>query len=215
MPALSKAIQAVIKSAALDIFLVVVIALVWYVFRAGSSSLPIPFTLTNLLYLVIIVFIGMIMLDISDNIAPFAASEITKRYEGKRVVNWEGLVKTVVSIVVLTVMWAVLAASFQSLAGSLKSWINPNILVLSYNLFFAVALAYVVIMGTIQSRGPSSMQSKGIVDASWTGLGQAVKMSQYLKRLEMLRSSGQIDEVTYERLHAEYEQKLGEAIESP
>ena len=193
-------------------------AMVWYVFREtpiGSSSLLIPFLLGKVMYVGIIVFIGVIMLEIGDNIAPFAGSEITRRYKGKRVVNWNGLVKTVVSIVVLTVMWAVLAPPFQSLAGSLESWIKPNTLVPSYNLLFAVVLAYVAIMGTIQSRSPSPTQSEAIVDDSWPGLGQAIKMSQYLKRLEMLRSSQQIDEVTYEKLHGEYERKLRETIESP
>jgi hypothetical protein len=216
MLALSKAVQALITSVAVDICWLAVIALVWYLLRAtpaGSSSLLIPFSLGNLLYLAVIVFIGMIALDIGHNIAPFAASEIARKYKGKAVVNWEGFVKTVVSIVVLTVMWAALATSVQSLAGSLKSWIDPSALVLSYNLFFAVILAYFAIMGTVRSRSPSSTQSREIVDVSWRGLGEAVKMSQYLKRLEGLRSSGQIDEVTYENLHGEYETKLREAIE--
>ena len=165
--ALSKTIQALIKSIAIDICVVVVMAIVWYVFREtplGSSSLLVPSLLGKLVYVSIIVFIGAIMLEMGGNIAPFAGSEITRRYKGKRVVNWNGLVKTVVSIVVLTVMWAVLRTSFQSLAGSLNSWINPDTLVLSYNLFFAVVLAYVAIMGAIQSRSPSPTQSETIVD---------------------------------------------------
>jgi hypothetical protein len=186
---LFKTIQALIKSVAVNICCLVVTAMVWYILREtplGTSSLLIPFLLGKLAYVGIIVFIGMIILDISDNIAPFASSEITKRYKGKRAVNWDALVKTVVSIVVLTVMWAVLATSFQSLVGSLKSWVNPDTLVLSYNLLFVVVLAYVAIVGTIQSRSPSSTQSVVIGD-----------------------------EVVYEKLHGEYEKKLREAIESP
>jgi hypothetical protein len=215
---LSGAIQGVIKSVAIDICYMAVVAMVWYILREtplGTSTLLIPFLLGKLAYVGIIVFIGLTMLEIGDKIAPFAGSEITKRYRGKRVVNWNGLVRTVVSIIVLTMMWVVLSTSFQSLAGSVTFLIDSNALILTYNLFFVVVLAYTGIVGTMQSRSPGSTQSIAIGNASWPGLGQAAKVSQYLKRLEVLRSSRQIDEVMYKKLHDEYEQKLRETIESP
>lgn len=48
-----------------------------------------------------------------------------------------------------------------------------------------------------------------------SGYEEAVRMSRYLRRLDGLLSSGEIDEKAYDRLRSEYEQKLREAVESP
>ncbi len=172
------------------------------------------FTYGDLLYCVAVVLVGMIVLDIGYHVAPLLALNLAARYKGKTIANWDELVRTFVSLLILVAVWAFLTDQVQSLADQFQSSINPSVLAVSYHVIFWIAIGSRAISGTLRSRTSSSMQAKRETDDSWNGIDQAARMARYLKRLNQLSVSGEIDGRTYERLCTEYEQRLRQAIES-
>jgi hypothetical protein len=199
-----------------DVAVVVLLIVLWYVLRgltfAGANIFGIPYTLRDYFWLGVVVLFGIVIFDIPEQVAPSIGSAIRKRYKGKRFLDWDEVAKAVGQIVVLVAVWLILASPVKSLADALQPLINP-VWVLSYHVLFALAIGYYAVSGALRSKAPRSEQPEALAKVSWNGLDEAVKMSQYLKRLEALKSSGDLDDKTYEKLHEEYESKLRATIE--
>jgi hypothetical protein len=213
---LTRQAHLVLKHVTTDVALVVILIVVWYTFQgltvAGVNPFGISYTFGSLLWLAVLAAIGAVMFDIREQVAPSIGSAIRKRYKGQRVLDWDEVAKAITWIVILIAVWLILASPVKSLADALQPLINP-VWVLSYHVLFALAIAYYAVAGALRSKAPRSEQPEALAKVSWDGLDEAVKMSQYLKRLEALKSSGDLDDKTYQKLHVEYESKLRAAIE--
>ena len=172
-----------------------------------------PFS--DFISLVTLALAWFVLLDVGEKVAPFLGSMVRKKYGGKRELNWDELAKATVLIAVLVTMWVSLGSQFQSLALSLGSVVNPNALFGLYTVLFGLAIAYYAVSGAIRSKAPKLKQQEALGDVPWDRTREAVQFSRYLKRLEALKSSGEIDETTYLKLRLEYETKLRQSIETP
>jgi len=201
-----------------DVAIVIVILFAWHILQGlwvAGMKLFGSYTFGNLVSLGMLGLIGIVLFDIGERATPLLASAVKKSYKGKRVLDWDELAKTITSIVVFVAVWLLLASPFGSLASALQQLINPGIMRLGYLLMFMLAMAYYALTGAIGSKVPRFKEPEALGAISWDGLEQAVTMSRYLKRLEALKSSGDIDDRTYDKLRMEYEAKLREAIELP
>jgi hypothetical protein len=208
--------QELVKSVTIDIVLVVIILVVSYVFTGTHSAglvLSGSYTLGDLIWLVMLGLIGAAVFDIGSNVSPLLALVAKKRYGGERVLDWNELVRAVTRVAILIVVWLLLISPVESLVVAFGYLINANALRALYHILFGLAIAYCGVLGALRSRATGLKQPEPLSGVHWDGLQEAVKMSEYLKRLEALESSGHIDDRTYEKLHVEYESKLRAAIE--
>jgi hypothetical protein len=171
------------------------------------------YPLGDLVWLAVQFLIGTAILDIGENIAPSVGSWIGKKYKGTMVVDWCEISRATIAVAILSVAWFFIAGSVESLARALQSSSNPGIILASYNVLFALAIGYYAISGAIKSRAPKEKRPEALGEVSWSGWEEAATMSRYLSRLEALRTLGDLDDRTYEKLRAEYEGKLKQAIE--
>jgi len=215
---LANRVHELVKSVTIAVGLLVVIQVFSYVFqglRVTSVKLFGSYTFGNLLWLVLLGLTGAILFDLGDRIWPFLASFVRRRYTGKRALDWDVLARTVARIVTLIAVWLLLISPVASLVDALRSQVSPNTALGLYHILFGLAIAYCAVSGVVEGRATGLKRLELLSGVSWGGLEEAVRMSQYLKRLEALKSSGQMDERTYDKLRAEYESKLREAIELP
>jgi hypothetical protein len=208
-------IHGLVKSITIDIALLAVMLVFSQAFEglqvAGVKLFGL-YPLGSLVWLCMLAMIGSVLFDIGDQVSPFLASVVKKRYTGKRTFHWDILVRTVVRVATLIVWWLLLASPTKSMVELLGF---PDATLGLYHILFGLAIAYYAISGAIQSRARELSRMEPLSGVSWGGLEETVRMSQYLKRLEALKSSGQMDERTYDKLRAEYERRLREAIELP
>jgi len=182
---------------------------------AGHWRVVGSYTFASLCWLLFSALAGILFLDLAQQLTPLIASALRKHYGAKRVLDWDESVKAITSIIALIGFWAIMASPVDSLVQELGPLIDPDILLVSYHVMFGIAIAYYALSGVIRSKPRRSRQPEVLDKVSWNGLDDAVRMSRYLKRLEALRSSGDLDERTYEKLRVEYETKLRGAIELP
>jgi hypothetical protein len=205
-----------VKSVTIAVGLLVVIQVFSYVFQrlqVADVRLFGSYTFGNLLWLIMLGLTGAILFDFGDRIWPFLTSVVRKRYKGKRALHWDVLTRAITRIGFLIVVWLLLISPVESLVDALRFWIYPIASLGLYHILFALAVAYCAVSGAIQSKATGLEAPESLSGVSWDGLKEAVKTSEYLKRLEALKSSGRIDEKTYDKLRAEYESKLRAAIE--
>jgi len=215
---LAHRVQELVKSVTIAVGLLVVIQVFSYVFQrlqVASVRLFGSYTFGNLLWLVLLGLTGAILFDLGDRIWPFLASVVRKRYTGKRALDWDALARAVTRVSTLIAVWLLLISPVASLVDVLRSQVSPNTVLGLYHILFGLAIAYCAVSGVVEGRAPGLKRLEPLSGVSWGGLEEAVRMSQYLKRLEALKSSGNIDEKTYDKLRAEYETKLKESIEVP
>jgi len=213
---LANRVYGLVKSVTIDIALLVLILGFWYVLQ-GSRVIGVTlfgsYTFGNLLWLILLGLIGAVLFIIGDRVSPLLASVVRERYTGKRVLDWDEFMRAVTRVAILIAVWVLLLSSIKSLVGALSPWISADALLGLYHILFGLAVAYFAVSGAIRCRTPGLKAPESLGGVSWDGLEEAVKTSEYLKRLEALKSSGNIDEKTYDKLHVEYESKLRAAIE--
>jgi hypothetical protein len=205
-----------VKSVTIAVGILVVIQVFSYVFRGlqvAEVRLFGSYTFGNLLSLVLLGLTGATLFDIGDRIWPFLASVVRKRYTGKRVLDWDVLSRAITRIGFLIVGWLLLIPPIESLVDALRFWVYPNALLGLYHILFALAAAYCGVSAAIRYKAVRLEATESLSGVYWDGLEEAVKTSEYLKRLEALKSSEHIDDKTYDKLRAEYESKLRGAIE--
>jgi hypothetical protein len=215
---LANSVHELVKSVTIAVGLLTVIQVFSYVFqglRVASVKLFGSYTFGNLLWLVLLGLAGAILFDLADRIWPFLASFVRRRYTGKRTLDWDALARAVARVATLIAVWLLLISPVTSLVDALRSQLSPNTVLGLYHILFGLAIAYCAVSGVVESRAPRLKRLEPLSGVSWGGLEETVRMSQYLKRLEALKSSGQMDERTYDKLRAEYESRLKEAIELP
>lgn len=156
--------------------------------------------------------VGIVLFDIGERASPLVASAI-RRYTGKKVAS--SYAWAITSIAVLIAVWLILTTPFEALAKAFEPSISSSALLVLYHVLFGIAITYYAVSGTIRSKAALFQQPEALREVSWDGLDEAVRISGYLKRLEALKSSGNIDDRTYEKLRMEYETKLRGAIELP
>jgi hypothetical protein len=213
---LAHGVQGLVKSVTMGIALFVIILVFSYIFRESQVAglvLSGSYKLGDLVWLAMLGLIGAVVFDIGDNVSPLLAWVAKNRYAGESELDWNELVRAVTRVAVLFVVWLLLLSPVESLVVAFGSLINANALRASYHILFGLAISYCGLSGALRSRATGLKQLEPPSEVHWDGLQEAVKMSEYLKRLEALESSGQIDDKTYEKLHAEYESKLRAAIE--
>lgn len=213
---LANHVHELVKSVIIAVGLLVVIQVFSYVFqglRVASVRLFGSYTFGNFLWLVLLGLTGAILFDLGDRIWPFLGSFVRKRYTGKRALDWDVLARAITRIGFLIVVWMLLISPVESLVDALRSWIYSNALLGLYHTLFALAVAYCAVSGAIRYKAVGLEVPESLSGVSWDGLEEAVKTSEYLRRLEALKSSGHIDEKTYDKLRVEYESKLRSAIE--
>jgi uncharacterized Tic20 family protein len=208
-------IHGLVKSITIDIALLAVMLVFSQAFeglQVAGVKLFGSYPLGSFVWLCMLALIGVVLFDIGDQISPLLASVVKKRYTGKRAFHWDVLVRTVIRVATLIAVWLLLASPTKSMVELLSF---PDATLGLYSILFGLGMAYYAISGAIRSRARELSQLEPLSGVSWDGLEEAVRMSQYLKRLEALKSSGQMDERTYDKLRAEYERRLREAIELP
>ena len=215
-----------IKFDVAEIALVILLLSAWYIVMILANPSPGAglslarakilgiFTFGDLLSLIVVVLVGIAVFDIFQGFSPMITSFVERGHKGKRDINVAELVKRVISISILATAWLILLPTVQSLAYVLRSLINPSFTLVVYYVLLGVGTGYNIICVITRSRAPRPREPATSPDASWSEFGDAVRMSRYLKRLEEIGISGQIDEKTYARLRAEYEEKLRSAIEA-
>ena len=213
---LANQVYGLVKSVTIDIALLAVVLVFSYAFKglqvAGMKLFGSSYTFGNLVWLVMLGVIGLVLFDIGDRVSPLLASVVRKRYTGKRALDWDVLARAVTRVANLIVVWLLLASPTKSMVQLLGF---PDAALGLYHILFGLAIAYCAVSGAVESRAPGLKRLEPLSGVSWDGLEEAVRMSQYLKRLEALGSSGHMDERTYDKLRAEYERRLREAIELP
>jgi len=216
---LANQVYGLVKSVTIDIALLAVVLVFSYAFKglqvAGMKLFGSSYTFGNLVWLVMLGVIGLVLFDIGDRVSPLLASVVRKRYTGKRALDWDVLARAVTRVATLIAVWLLLIPPVASLVDVLRSQVSPNTVLGLYHILFGLAIAYCAVSGAVESRAPGLKRLEPLSGVSWDGLEEAVRMSQYLKRLEALGSSGHMDERTYDKLRAEYERRLREAIELP
>jgi hypothetical protein len=199
----------------LDVASIIIIFLVWYAIQGlplVGAKLFGSYTFGKLYWLLVLALVGIVLFDIGERATPLAASAI-RRYTEKRVAS--SYAWAITSIGVLIAVWLILATPFETLAKALEPSISSSALLVLYHVLFGIAVAYYAVSGVIRSKAARFQQPEALRQVSWDGLEESVRISGYLKRLEALKSSGNIDDRTYEKLRMEYETRLREAIELP
>jgi hypothetical protein len=211
-------VYGLVKSVTIDIALLAVVLAFSYALKGlqvAGVKLFGSYTLGNLVWLTMLGVIGVVLFDIGDRVSPLLASVVKKRYAGKRALDWDVLARAVMRVATLIAVWLLLISPVAYLVDVLRSQVSPNTVLGLYHILFGLAIAYCAVSGVVEGRAPRLKRLEPLSGVSWDGSEEAVRMSQYLKRLEALGSSGQMDERTYDKLRAEYERRLREAIELP
>jgi hypothetical protein len=215
---LANQVYGLIKSVTIDIALLAVVLVFSYAFKGlqvAGVKLFGSYTFGNLVWLTMLGVIGLVLFDIGDRLSPLLASVVRKRYTGKRALDWDALARAVTRVATLIAVWLLLISPVASLVDGLRSQVSPNAVLGLYHILFGLAIAYCAVSGAVEGRATKLKRLEPLSGVSWDGLEEAVRMSQYLKRLEALGSSGHMDERTYDKLRAEYERRLRESIELP
>jgi hypothetical protein len=148
-----------VKHVTVDLALIVIVVFESYVARGlpvAGVNLFSSYTFGELVWLATVILVGLALVDIADRLVRHlvASAIITSRYTGKRVLNWDELVGTVIRIAALIVFWLILIPPVESLADALRFWIDPKALLGSYHVLCGLAVAYYAVSGAIHSRPP-------------------------------------------------------------